>query len=125
MHGLFHAASAAAAAGTQAYHASVDASRAAEEVSAAREEVALLKADIEKLLMISEALWTLLKENHGHTDEELTRRIEAIDLRDGKLDGKVAKGPPRRCPTCNRTLLGRRPVCLYCGQRIALGAFER
>ena len=53
-----------------------------------------LEFDVERLLMISEALWSILKEQHGYTDEELQSRILQIDMRDGKLDGRVADSPP-------------------------------
>ena len=39
-------------------------------------------------------------------------------IRDGKLDGKVAKVKPD-CPKCSRKLMGKRPVCLYCGAEVA------
>ena len=50
--------------------------------------------DIERLLMITEALWMLLKKEHGYTDDVLLQRIREIDLRDGELDGRVAVRPP-------------------------------
>lgn len=34
----------------------------------------------------------------GYTDDQLVQMIQNIDLRDGKLDGKVAKSTER--PTC-------------------------
>jgi uncharacterized OB-fold protein len=47
-------------------------------------------------------------------------------MQDGKLDGKVAKEKIRPgCPQCGRTLIGRRPVCLYCGAQVALDPFKR
>ena len=73
-----------------------------------------IQCDVEKLFMLTEALWTILKEKHGCTDAELVQRVNEIDLRDGKLDGKVAKVTPD-CPQCGRKLMGKRPVCLYCG----------
>jgi hypothetical protein len=70
--------------------------------------------------------WTLLQEQHGYTDEQLIQRIQEIDLQDGKLDGKVAKEQVRPdCPQCGRKLMGRRPVCLYCGAEVALDPFKR
>lgn len=124
MNGLFLAASAAAA-GTQAYHAGQAASSASAKARRATTEVNLLGADIEKLLMITEALWTVLKEKHGYTDDDLIRRITEIDIRDGKLDGKVAKSPPVECHRCGRTALGRHPACLYCGAIIKHDPFSR
>jgi len=37
----------------------------------ARTEVELLRMDVERLLIICETLWTILKEQHGGTDEDL------------------------------------------------------
>ena len=81
--------------------------------------------DVEKLFMITEALWKILKEHHGYTDEHLAEMIQNIDLRDGQLDGKVAKQPNPPCSQCGRILLGRHPVCLYCGAVAIRCPFER
>ncbi|MEY4689743.1 MAG: hypothetical protein RIT19_68 [Verrucomicrobiota bacterium] len=91
------------------------ASRTATDVRTQNE---FIQCDVEKLFMLTEALWTILKEKHGCTDAELVRRVQEIDLRDGKLDGKVAKVKPD-CPKCGRKLMGKRPVCLYCGAEVA------
>ena len=90
-----------------------------------RTDLDLVRADIERLLMITEALWGILKEKHWYTDEELANRVSEIDRRDGKVDGRVAQSPPGTCPRCNRTLERKRPYCLYCGQAIAWDPFER
>ena len=90
-------------------------SRSATDVRAQNE---IIQCDVEKLFMLTEALWTILKEKHGCTDAELVQRVQEIDLRDGKLDGKVAKVNPD-CPKCSRKLMGKRPVCLYCGAEVA------
>jgi hypothetical protein len=81
--------------------------------------------DVEKLLMITEALWIILKEQHGYNDEDLIKRIQDIDLRDGKLDGKRGKETPPACPSCKRTLIGKHPLCLYCGTKVARDPFQR
>lgn len=90
-------------------------SRSATDVRAQNE---IIQCDVEKLFMLTEALWTILKEKHGCTDAELVQRVQEIDLRDGKLDGRVAKVNPD-CPKCSRKLMGKRPVCLYCGAEVA------
>jgi hypothetical protein len=105
--------------------ADMAASRASAAAARARTEVQLLRADIEKLLMISEALWGILKEQHGYTDEELVRRIQVIDMKDGSLDGKVARQPPALCPQCNRAINHNRTTCLYCGMQVQMEPFER
>ena len=90
-------------------------SRAATDVRTQNE---FIQCDVEKLFMLTEALWTILKEKHGCTDAELVQRVQEIDLRDGKLDGRVTKVNPD-CPKCGRKLMGKRPVCLYCGAEVA------
>ena len=90
-----------------------------------RTDVEFLRADVERLLMITEALWGILKEKHGYTDDDLANRVMEIDRRDGAVDGRVARSPPGACPRCNRTLERKRAFCLYCGQAIALDPFER
>lgn len=55
------------------------ASEAREKVQDAANQVAYMKQDIERLLMITEALWTLLQRAYGYTEEELTNLITEID----------------------------------------------
>jgi hypothetical protein len=98
---------------------------AAGEVRRVRTEVEGLEYDVERLLMVTEALWTILKEHHGYDDNELIRRVAEIDVRDGRLDGRLAKQPPPGCPHCNRTLIRRRPFCMYCGKPVATDPFQR
>jgi hypothetical protein len=84
-----------------------------------------LEDGIERLLLITEAMWTLLREQHGYDEQELVRRIAAIDMRDGKYDNRVAKAPPKPCPKCNRMLGKHRAKCLYCGEPIVMTPFDR
>ena len=106
----------------QAQLAVESASRTAEDVRRQNES---MQYDIEKLFMITEALWIILKDRHGYTDDQLAQMLQDIDLRDGKLDNKVAKQQNPSCPQCQRTLMGKHPVCLYCGTPAARDPFER
>ena len=99
--------------------------RAARAAAAVRTQNEAIISDVEKLFMLTEALWTILKEEHGYSDEELIRRIEEIDLRDGRLDGRVAEQQNPLCPKCGRVLIGSHPVCLYCGAVVQRDPFER
>jgi len=99
--------------------------RVSNQASEAKSQTEFLRADVEKLLMITEALWSILKEQHGYSDEELIRRVQEIDLRDGIADGKVAKQVQLSCPQCHRTLIRNHPKCLYCGTEIQRDLFER
>ena len=119
MHGFFAASAASLA------HSTGGVSRSGSSRATDRSRVEHLQLDVEKLLMITEVLWTILKEKHGYSDDDLIGRIHDIDMRDGKLDGKVAKQGPLLCPKCNRTLIAKRPICIYCSTPIALDPFER
>ncbi len=91
----------------------------------AKRQVDLLGLDIERLLMITEALWTILKDKHGFVDEDLDRMVAEIDMRDGALDGRVAPSAPADCPECGAKLQKRRSTCLFCGTAILKDVFER
>jgi ribosomal protein S27AE len=99
--------------------------RASRTAAQVRTQNETITSDIEKLFMITESLWTILKEHHGYTDEHLGTMMQDIDLRDGKLDGKVAKQQNPACPQCERILMGKHPVCLYCGTAVVREPFER
>ena len=71
-----------------------------------------LQFDVEKCFMITQALWELLKSEHGYTDELLISKINEIDLSDGKLDGKVAKKERSACPSSGRKWDGIRSACI-------------
>ncbi|NOY83177.1 MAG: hypothetical protein GXP31_19460 [Kiritimatiellaeota bacterium] len=84
-----------------------------------------LQLDVERLLMITEALWTIMKEEHGYSDDQLIEKVSEIDMRDGRLDGQVKAAGVLKCPSCGRTLMKHRPVCLYCGAAVAVSPFQR
>lgn len=105
--------------------ASQDAGTAQSQAASAVTRIEQMQADIERLLMIVQALWEIIKENELVDDEELMRKIQDIDMRDGVLDGRVAKTANPQCPHCRRTLIGRHPFCLYCGQAVLRNPFER
>ena len=91
----------------------------------AQTKVEGLEYEVERLLMITEALWTLVKDQHGYTDDTLMAKIEEIDLSDGRLDGRVNKREVQRCGQCNRSLHRRRLYCIYCGTPYRRAPFAR
>jgi rubrerythrin len=54
---------------------------------------------------------------------QIMNKIEEIDLRDGKADGKESQ--PTVCPDCGHTISKRRSNCFYCGARIPSFGFNR
>lgn len=81
-----------------------------------REDLYDLRAQLDRLQMICEGMWTLVKEKTGATEAELLRLIEEIDLRDGRLDGRAEKAP-MKCAMCGRVVSVRTSVCLFCGAK--------
>ena len=94
----------------------------AEETRIQNEEMAY---DIEKLFMITEALWSIIKKQNGLKDDDLIELINDIDKRSGKADGRRAKEERPNCPQCNRKIMARNTVCLYCGTVAKLNPFKR
>lgn len=72
-----------------------------------------LDARVDRLLLVIEAMWTMLKED-GHTDEELAARIAEIDNSDGAADGRRT-APPVTCRSCGSKVMVGIPRCQTCG----------
>lgn len=83
----------------------------------ARSMGAELDRRLDRALLTMEAMWSLLSEKLGVTDDELAERVVQLDLSDGTIDGAVRR-PPLACPECDRTITRRFPQCLYCGTKI-------
>ena len=78
---------------------------------------------LDTLELACAGLWELLKTRHAYTDDELAEAIRDVDLRDGKLDGKITQNA-RDCPSCGRKLLLRKsPNCSWCGAAVDKGPF--
>lgn len=69
---------------------------------------------IQRLALMNQALWELLRDRLHATDAELEQYVEAIDLRDGVADGKMTV-TALKCPKCGRVSSSKHWKCLYCG----------
>jgi len=104
----------------------LSAAAAAESVAReAQTKTELFQHDIDRLLLITEALWTLMKQQNGYTDDTLVKLIQDIDQRKTTLYGSAAKDSPVACPACSRLNTATRAVCMYCGQRLPTKPFAR
>ena len=108
--------------GMSGYHFSSTASKAAADASRAKSkagrverDLRVLEANLAKSLMISEALWEMIRDKHGLTDKALHDKLYEVDMRDGVLDGKNQR-KSAKCPNCHHTVSPRHPACIYCGQ---------
>ena len=79
---------------------------------------------LDRLVLANMALWSLLQEKTGLTEQDLLDRVQQIDLADGQADGKARK-PPAKCGECDRMMSPRHKRCLYCGaERLYYSAFD-
>ncbi|MBF0197936.1 MAG: hypothetical protein HQL32_09505 [Planctomycetes bacterium] len=106
-------------------NAKASANNAHSKASKAESEVHFLQWKVERLTMVTEALWEIIKKSHKITDQDLQKYINQVDLKDGKLDGKVAKTPPVKCSRCKKTVQRGKTVCMYCGEQNQISPFKR
>jgi len=102
--------------------AEIAASQASGTASRAQSKAEQLETRLERALMTMEAMWTLMSERLGITEDELQERIVEIDLSDGILDGRVRR-PAMECHACNRRIPRRFTRCMYCGVEIEQDPF--
>jgi hypothetical protein len=103
--------------------AQADVNKAQAKAVEAQGEVEVLRQDVERLLMITEALWSFLKKEHGYTDAQLVQAVTEIDMRDGQLDGRTTQAQAAPCPQCGKINSARRSRCIYCGSPLPVALF--
>jgi hypothetical protein len=91
----------------------------------AKTDVELFKHDIDRLLLITEALWTLVKQQNGYADDALAKLIQDIEHQRSTAAGVAVKSPPVACPACGRPNMAARSFCLYCGGPLPADPFAR
>ena len=90
----------------------------------AQSQIVEMGRDIDRLSMISQALWLILKEEHGYDDDVLRKKVMAIDMKE-RHDAKDGSAAPHPCPRCGRPFARRHARCIYCGAERAVDVFER
>lgn len=71
---------------------------------------------VDKLFMIMRAVWALLEEQ-GYTADELSAKLEEIDVEDGVADGQV-RAPLVDCPSCQSKVAPGLRNCQLCGTEV-------
>lgn len=84
-------------------------------IDSLRRQLLYAQQRLDKALLAVEALVELLAEHEIMSREDIMDRMETIDLRDGKLDGKVT-AEVVNCVACNRPISPKMAKCLYCGE---------
>ncbi|RYD36467.1 MAG: hypothetical protein EOP87_05405 [Verrucomicrobiaceae bacterium] len=82
-----------------------------------RSRVASTDEKVERLTLACQAMWELLRDHHGLTEDQLYAKIMEIDARDGKFDGKVGE-EIIQCPHCGQRTSTGKLRCVYCGKGV-------
>lgn len=91
----------------------------------AQREIEQLGHEVHRLYMVTEALWTLIRDRTDLDDEQLMDLISKIDLRDNVRSEMAAESEIHSCPTCGRTLSIRHTTCIFCGEFIQRTSYGR
>lgn len=87
-----------------------------------RTRVDELERRIDRLELENRVLLELVRDAFKLTDDDLERRVQELDRRDGVEDKKIST-VPLRCPSCTRVASSRHWRCLYCGQEFEKHAY--
>ena len=81
---------------------------------------------IDRLLLLVEAMWALLKEQ-GFTDQQLADKLVELDQGDGSVDGMRSR-KPSDCRSCGSKIAAGLGACQFCGatvlDAVAPGPFD-
>ena len=87
-------------------------------------DVRYLEDRVDRLSLICMAMWSLMQDKTSLAEEDLMQRVKAIDLMDGKEDGKATK-TISQCSQCDRAMNPRHKKCIYCGHaKLISSAFD-
>jgi VIT1/CCC1 family predicted Fe2+/Mn2+ transporter len=91
-----------------------DASSARTKADRAESGMKDLERRTDRLALACQALLEILQERAGITEDEVRAKMEEIDLRDGRADGKISH-QAAVCAGCGKTIGSQRAECMYCG----------
>ena len=77
---------------------------------------------VDKLTLICQAMFELLQETSGISEEQLKQKIVEIDGRDGTVDGRITP-QIKKCPNCDAAISPHFGRCLFCGYKDEAAAF--
>ena len=84
--------------------------------------IVALEQRIERLSLAVMALAEILRDDFHVSEEAIEAKLQAIDIRDGKLDGKLARSA-KQCVSCQRANNSNRTACMYCGAQLPTESF--
>ena len=81
-------------------------------------DIANMQRQVDRLTLACQAMWELLRDRSGLSEEDIESKMREIDARDGQVDGKIGT-TLLDCPSCGRATNSRRSTCLMCGAPLA------
>lgn len=93
------------------------ADRAESKANRYADDIRSLVRRMDRLTLACQAMWEILRDERGISDEEIERKMGEIDGRDGSVDGKMGT-PALACPSCQRPTSSKRPHCMICGAEV-------
>jgi len=82
----------------------------------ARDAASRLEEKVDKLALISCAMFELMQESSGISEEQLRKKIVEVDLRDSQADNRMTVRA-KKCPKCEAMISPKFGRCLFCGYK--------
>lgn len=80
--------------------------------------VVAIEQTVERTALAAMALAEIMRDRLGVSEAEIEAKVQEIDLRDGRLDGKL-RAQNQNCQHCHRPNAAHRIACLYCGLQLS------
>lgn len=98
----------------RAREARAEASESLRAARDAKETQAVLKERLDRLTLVTRALWSFLRERQGLTPVELQQRMRLVEAEADPF--RFDEGPSLApCPQCQHRISSRDRKCVYCG----------
>ena len=82
-------------------------------------DIDAIASQVAAIALTCQAMWEIMRDNDINlSDDLILKKMEEIDLRDGKRDGKIST-TIFECASCGRKVSSSKSNCLYCGTAIS------
>jgi hypothetical protein len=98
----------------QAAEARTDAIEAKVQVAEHSDRMRTLEVRVSHMALACQAMWEMLRDRVGITEQELLAKMNEVDLRDGAKDGRMTP-VLTSCPACGKPSNSKNSSCMYCG----------
>ena len=92
-------------------------SSAGHRASQAQDRLKDLDKRLDHLTLYCQAMWELIRENTRLEEDDIVKKANEIDMRDGKADGKI-QAALLVCSVCHRNNNSQKKKCMYCNAEL-------